>query len=41
MQSLYRQLARRSLIVETGGDCALPGGGVNWRGCLPRASGAA
>lgn len=19
-----------------GGDCALPGGGVNWRGCLPR-----
>ncbi|MDP9434977.1 MAG: sulfite exporter TauE/SafE family protein [Actinomycetota bacterium] len=22
-----------------GGDCALPGGGVNWRGCLPRAIG--
>lgn len=21
---------------ETGGDCALPGGGVNWRGCLPK-----
>ena len=20
-----------------GGDCALPGGGVNWRGCLPKA----
>jgi hypothetical protein len=28
---------------DTGGDCALPGGGVNWRGCLPKAlaSGAA
>lgn len=25
---------------ETGGDCALPGGGVNWRGCLPKAIGA-
>jgi uncharacterized membrane protein YfcA len=24
---------------ETGGDCALPGGGVNWRGCLPKAIG--
>lgn len=24
---------------EMGGDCALPGGGVNWRGCLPRAVG--
>jgi uncharacterized membrane protein YfcA len=21
---------------EEGGDCALPGGGVNWRGCLPK-----
>jgi uncharacterized membrane protein YfcA len=21
---------------ESGGDCALPGGGVNWRGCLPK-----
>ncbi|MEV4704555.1 sulfite exporter TauE/SafE family protein [Actinoplanes sp. NPDC049316] len=21
---------------DSGGDCALPGGGVNWRGCLPR-----
>ncbi len=25
---------------EAGGDCALPGGGVNWRGCLPKALGA-
>jgi uncharacterized membrane protein YfcA len=24
---------------ETGGDCARPGGGVNWRGCLPKAIG--
>jgi uncharacterized protein len=24
----------------SGGDCALPGGGINWRGCLPRAIGA-
>jgi len=24
---------------EVGGDCALPGGGVNWRGCLPKAIG--
>ncbi|MGZ4594493.1 MAG: sulfite exporter TauE/SafE family protein [Actinomycetes bacterium] len=24
---------------ELGGDCALPGGGVNWRGCLPKAVG--
>jgi uncharacterized membrane protein YfcA len=24
---------------ETGGDCALPGGGVNWRGCLPESVG--
>ncbi|MFP5218838.1 MAG: sulfite exporter TauE/SafE family protein [Actinomycetes bacterium] len=24
---------------EAGGDCALPGGGVNWRGCLPRSVG--
>jgi uncharacterized protein len=24
---------------ETGGDCALPGGGVNWRGCLPKSVG--
>lgn len=23
-----------------GGDCALPGGGTNWRGCLPKALGA-
>lgn len=22
---------------ESGGDCALPGGGINWRGCLPKA----
>jgi uncharacterized membrane protein YfcA len=28
---------------ETGGSCALPGGGVNWRSCLPKtvAAGAA
>ena len=25
--------------LEVGGDCALPGGGVNWRGCLPKALG--
>lgn len=25
---------------EAGGDCALPGGGVNWRSCLPKAVGA-
>ena len=25
---------------DTGGDCALPGGGVNWRGCLPKSIGA-
>ncbi|WP_406079266.1 sulfite exporter TauE/SafE family protein [Micromonospora sp. NBC_00858] len=25
---------------EAGGDCALPGGGVNWRGCLPKSVGA-
>ncbi len=25
--------------VAIGGDCALPGGGVNWRGCLPKAIG--
>ncbi len=24
---------------ETGGDCALPGGGVNWRGCLTKSVG--
>ena len=24
---------------EVGGDCALPGDGVNWRGCLPKAIG--
>jgi len=24
---------------EVGGDCALPDGGVNWRGCLPKAVG--
>ena len=24
---------------ETGGDCALPGGGVDWRGCLPKSVG--
>ena len=24
---------------EIGNDCALPGGGVNWRGCLPKALG--
>ncbi|MEU8165727.1 sulfite exporter TauE/SafE family protein [Micromonospora sp. NPDC049004] len=21
---------------DAGGDCALPGGGINWRGCLPK-----
>lgn len=21
---------------SSGGDCALPGGGINWRGCLPK-----
>ncbi|MDP9430290.1 MAG: sulfite exporter TauE/SafE family protein [Actinomycetota bacterium] len=26
--------------VPEGGDCALPGGGINWRGCLPKAVGA-
>jgi uncharacterized membrane protein YfcA len=26
--------------APVGGDCALPGGGVNWRGCLPKAVGA-
>jgi uncharacterized membrane protein YfcA len=25
--------------TSAGGDCALPGGGVNWRGCLPKAIG--
>ena len=25
--------------LPVGGDCALPGGGVNWRGCLPKAIG--
>lgn len=25
---------------DTGGSCALPGGGVNWRSCLPKAAGA-
>lgn len=25
---------------RTGGDCAMPGGGVNWRGCLPNSVGA-
>jgi uncharacterized membrane protein YfcA len=25
--------------VPVGGDCALPGGGINWRGCLPKAIG--
>ena len=25
--------------VRAGGDCALPGGGVNWRSCLPKAIG--
>jgi hypothetical protein len=25
--------------TTTGGSCALPGGGVNWRGCLPKAIG--
>ena len=23
--------------MPVGGDCALPGGGINWRGCLPKA----
>lgn len=27
-------------IDDSGGDCALPGGGVNWRGCLPKSVGA-
>ena len=26
--------------TTVGGDCALPGGGINWRGCLPKAIGA-
>ena len=26
--------------VPVGGDCALPSGGVNWRGCLPKTIGA-
>ncbi len=25
---------------DDGGDCALPGGGIDWRGCLPKAIGA-
>ena len=25
--------------TTVGGDCALPGGGINWRGCLPKAIG--
>ena len=25
--------------TEPGGDCALPGGGINWRGCLPKSIG--
>lgn len=25
--------------IPVGGDCALPGGGVNWRSCLPKAIG--
>ena len=29
------RMLREQLAV--GGDCALPGGGVNWRGCLPKA----
>src|SRR6185503_4188823 len=24
---------------DAGGDCALPGGGINWRGCLPKSIG--
>lgn len=24
---------------DRGGDCALPGGGINWKGCLPKAIG--
>ena len=31
------RMLRQQLAV--GGDCALPGGGVNWRGCLPKAIG--
>jgi len=31
------RMLRERLTV--GGDCALPGGGVNWRGCLPKAIG--
>lgn len=30
----WRMLAGNT---PTGGACALPGGGVNWRGCLPKA----
>ncbi len=26
--------------VPGGGDCALPSGGINWRGCLPKSVGA-
>lgn len=31
------QMMREQTAV--GGDCALPGGGINWRGCLPEAIG--
>ena len=31
------RMLREQLTI--GGDCALPGGGVNWRGCLPKAIG--
>ena len=31
------RMLREQLAV--GGDCALPGGGVNWRRCLPKAIG--
>ncbi|MFF0311891.1 sulfite exporter TauE/SafE family protein [Streptosporangium sp. NPDC004379] len=33
----WRMLAGEA---STGGACELPGGGVNWRGCLPKAIGA-
>jgi uncharacterized protein len=40
--SLVMVLAAVRMLREqpdAGGDCALPGGGVNWRGCLPKAVG--
>ena len=37
MVSAGVRMLREQLPI--GGDCALPGGGVNWRGCLPKAIG--